>query len=584
MLINGYGPTENTTFTCCYTITKQDVQSGAALPIGTPIKATQVYVLDADLLPVADGEAGELCVAGAGLALGYLNRPDLTDEKFIQAPWDKALHLYRTGDLVRMGADGLVQFYGRIDNQVKIRGFRVELGEIETALAKHPGVQQSVVEVRVPDGQSDKVVVAYYVPAEDTLPWRELDSYMRANLPDYARPAHYVALKALPLNHNGKVDRRHLPDPDVQSHSGDRMRPESVEETRLLGLWCEVLGSRNVTVEDDFFELGGHSLLAVRLFARIKDEFGVNLPISTLFQNPTVRNLAQLLDTQDTSAVFDPEGDWDPSTVIHPGPVGGGQPLFMVGGAGGNVNNLVEFGAIMGQHRPVIGLQTRGILGHSMHRTIEAMAKDNILHLRGHQPKGPYLLAGYSGGAITAFEMARQLEAMGEKVERLFILDTYAPRFSVDFRSPVGLRPGQWLRNEIELLRGRGLSYLWERIDARWHNAIVHKWFLRLFPDQPEIQRMHEVEQGWMEAAQSYRGGPYRGQTTVIFVEPQCLKERMVFDMDPMLGWADFLTEGKYTRTFMSGSHLGMVKGAQAETLVRHMEAHIHGKLQDLEG
>jgi acyl-coenzyme A synthetase/AMP-(fatty) acid ligase len=259
VLVNGYGPTENTTFTSCHRILPEDVQSNAALPIGKPLNATQAFILDADLQPVSDGETGELCVAGAGLALGYLGRPDLTAEKFITAAWDAKLRLYRTGDLVRMGADGRLQFHGRIDSQVKIRGFRVELGEIETVLAKHPVIRQAVVSARVPTGQSDKTIVAYYVARQTAPTRRELDGYMRANLPEYARPSHYVELDGLPLNHNGKVDLARLPDPDVRSRSSETLRPQSPEETRLLGLWCEVLGSRNVTVEDDFFELGGHS-------------------------------------------------------------------------------------------------------------------------------------------------------------------------------------------------------------------------------------------------------------------------------------------------------------------------------------
>ncbi|WP_171136737.1 non-ribosomal peptide synthetase/type I polyketide synthase [Ruegeria sp. HKCCC1038] len=574
-LINGYGPTENTTFTCCHRITLTQAQSGQALPIGHAINGTQIHVLDADLNPLPDGEMGELCVSGDGLALGYLGRADLTADKFVAAPWDENLRLYRTGDLVRRAADGVVQFYGRADLQVKIRGFRIELGEIETALVKHPGIRQAVVEARIPQGQSDKVLVAYYVPQDQALSRAELDDHMRDTLPAYARPTLFVALDSLPLSHNGKVDRKRLPAPVRGVQTEDPVAAESPEETRLLAIWAEVLGTTQLNVDDDFFELGGHSLLAVRLFARIHEEFGSKLPISTLFQHSTVRELARLLRVQDADGEFDPDADWDPSSVIHPGPEDGGTPLFVVGGAGGNVNNLLDFGAIMGSHRAVIGLQTRGILGHRMHTTIEAMAKDNIRYLRQHQPKGPYLLAGYSGGAITAFEMARQLEAAGEKVRRLFILDTYAPGFAENFRSPVHLGPREWVQNEIELMRARGLSYFKERLDARWRHGLGNKLLKRLRPDSPELALLQQVEQGWFQAAQSYDGGIFGGKTSLIFVEPACLKERKAFDIEPSLGWSRFLLDGQYRSSFLSGSHLGMVVGDEARVLVGTMEAHL---------
>ncbi|MDE1462996.1 non-ribosomal peptide synthase/polyketide synthase [Spartinivicinus poritis] len=298
-VINGYGPTENTTFTCCYPIPRHFNQS-QALPIGKPVGGTHLYVLNEmlDLLPV--GAIGELYVGGDGLAKGYLNRPELTSKQFVPHPFssDPNSRLYRTGDLVRWLPDGNLAFIGRADHQVKIRGFRIELGEIEALIATHAQVQEVAVIARE-DQPGNKRLVAYIV-AEPTTNFSILkNSLMKqlvTQLPEYMVPTVLVELTVMPLTTNGKVDRRALPKPDYREHS-TLIEPVSPLQIALAKLWQQVLGiTDGLSVTDNFFSLGGHSLLAVKLTGLIRQQFNVDISVRDIFAAPTLNGLADTID------------------------------------------------------------------------------------------------------------------------------------------------------------------------------------------------------------------------------------------------------------------------------------------------
>jgi amino acid adenylation domain-containing protein/thioester reductase-like protein len=315
-LINGYGPTENTTFTCCYQIPKSLSPNGS-VPIGRAIANTQVYILDEYLQPVPIGVPGELHIGGAGLARGYFNRQELTQEKFIPNPFDKSKvkrrhrglggspsgasgvqksKLYKTGDLARYLPDGNIQYLGRIDNQVKIRGFRIELGEIEAILSQHGDVQACCVIPRE-DTPNDKRLVAYVVAHQDCTPTiSELRQFVKAKLPEYMIPNAFVILESLPLTPNGKVDRRALPAPDSSSNSAKYIAPRTQIEELLVQIWAQVLKVDLVGIHDNFFELGGHSLLATQLVSRIRNIFKVELLLREFFAAATVAELANLIE------------------------------------------------------------------------------------------------------------------------------------------------------------------------------------------------------------------------------------------------------------------------------------------------
>jgi amino acid adenylation domain-containing protein len=300
-VINGYGPTENTTFTCCFVMSKEE-DVGASVAIGAPISGTQVYVLDEYLQPVPAGVSGELYTGGAGLARGYLGRPDMTAERFVPDPFGEGERLYRTGDLARWRADGQLEYLGRLDHQVKVRGFRIELGEIEAQLTRYPAVREAVVLARG-DEAGDKYLVAYYTlrldrsevgMAQDEAEVEEIRAHLSANLPDYMVPTVYMKLDSLPLTPNGKLDRKALP---ASEHSCEMLRghytsPRTSAERQLVQIWEQVLKVEKVGVHDNFFDLGGHSLLAMRLVGNLSTALDRNIPVRMVFDYPTVAALA----------------------------------------------------------------------------------------------------------------------------------------------------------------------------------------------------------------------------------------------------------------------------------------------------
>ncbi len=301
-LMNTYGPTEATvTATACDLAgTTQNLDATSYVPIGRPLANTRVYVLDQHQQPVPIGVPGELHIGGAGVANGYLHRPDLTREKFIPDPFSRepGARLYRTGDLVRYRPDGHLEFLGRTDTQVKIRGFRIEPGEVEAALEQHPAVAAAAVVAR-DDGPGGPRLVAYVVPAAaEAATVAELRSFLGQTLPEYMVPAAFVTLEALPLTPNGKIDRRALPEPKA-ARTETRLRflaPRTPTEEMLAGLWAQVLGLERVGVEDNFFELGGHSLLASQLASRVRQAFEIDLPLRSLFEAATVASQAAVIE------------------------------------------------------------------------------------------------------------------------------------------------------------------------------------------------------------------------------------------------------------------------------------------------
>jgi amino acid adenylation domain-containing protein len=295
--VNGYGPTENTTFTCCYRIPRPLPGGISSIPIGRPIGNTQIYILDPQLHPVPRGATGELYIGGIGLAVGYINRPDLTAERFIPNPFSDVpdSKLYKTGDLVRYLPDGNVEFIGRTDSQVKIRGFRIELGEIEAVLSQHSAVRDAVVLV-YEEGSGNKRLVAYVTPTPDqSLDLSQIKAYLGQHLAEYMVPSILMMVDKIPLTPNGKADRKALPQPKLGQTDADFVAPSTQMERSLADLWCGVLGLEQVGIEDNFFDLGGTSILGLQLVSRIQAHFNLTFRAVKLYQYPTIRTLAEYL-------------------------------------------------------------------------------------------------------------------------------------------------------------------------------------------------------------------------------------------------------------------------------------------------
>jgi acyl-CoA synthetase (AMP-forming)/AMP-acid ligase II len=294
-LINGYGPTESTVFALTHTVIEL-AEDAHSVPIGRPIANTRVYLLDGHGQPVPVGVAGEIYIGGDGVALGYLNRPELTAERFVEDPFHGG-RMYRSGDLGRWRADGAVEFLGRNDTQVKIRGFRIEPGEIEAKLEQQPGIREAVVLARE-DEPGHKRLVAYYT-AEEPIDSQALRATLAGMLPEYMLPAAFMQLERLPLTPNGKLNRAALPAPDMQGYAVRAYEaPQGEIEIALARLWSELLGVDRIGRHDDFFALGGHSLLAVRLVTRLREEMGVDLAVRDLFEADFAALAERVLDTR----------------------------------------------------------------------------------------------------------------------------------------------------------------------------------------------------------------------------------------------------------------------------------------------
>ena len=466
-LWNMYGPTETTIWSAVCR-----VEPGDAISLGHPIANTQVYVLDARTQPTPVGVPGELHIGGDGLARGYLGRPELTAERFIPHPLCNAPgeRLYRTGDLVRYRADGTLEFLGRLDNQVKVRGYRIEVGEIEAVLARQEGVGACAVVVRE-DTPGDRRLVAYVVtdpvrpPASD-----ELRRAIRACLPEYMVPASFVRLDSLPLTPNGKIDRRALlspllerPDEAARLHP-DHVAPRTPLERALARIWEDVLGVGRVGVRDNFFDLGGHSLLAVRLLDRIARVLGRAVPFSALFAGATIERLAAALE--DGHGARGPASA--PLVEIQGG--GAGQPFYFLHGDVYGGYYCLKIARRLGAERPFYALPPHGLDGWQVPRTVEAIAAYHVAVLRAFQPHGPYLLGGFCNGGVIAYEMARQLQAEGQQVDRLVIVDAAATttRYALLDRPVEAIgRLAQW-----DARRRASASLDLHYHVARWYDAL----------------------------------------------------------------------------------------------------------------
>lgn len=326
-LINGYGTTETTVLATTYTLSSSASlsldQELRELPIGRAIYNVQTYVLDEYLQPVAVGVPGELHIGGFCLARGYLNRPDLTEKRFISNPFSNQPgdRLYKTGDLVRYLPDGNIEFICRLDNQVKIRGYRIELEEIETVLLQHPAVLDTIILVRE-DNPDNKHLVAYIVLTQgNTFTLSELKSFLKEKLPSYMIPSAFVILEHFPLTPNGKVDRQALLRLDTSQRELKQniIPPRTPTEEILANIWTDILGLKEISIDDDFFALGGHSLLIAQLTARIRDAFFIELPVSCIFKSPTLLEIAKAIDSirqGETSAEIDADANIDLDTEV----------------------------------------------------------------------------------------------------------------------------------------------------------------------------------------------------------------------------------------------------------------------------
>ncbi len=468
-LLNAYGPTETTITATIFEIPHQSYKNALLrnIPIGRPLAKRTTYILDTYGNPVPVGIAGELYIGGGLLARGYLNRAELTEEKFIPDPFSKEAdaRLYRTGDLARYLPDGNIEFLGRIDHQVKIRGFRIEPGEIEMVLRQHPAVRDALVQAYKHES-GDKLLAAYVVPEKQNITIDELRLFLKKHLPDYMVPADFVLLDFMPMTSSGKIDRQALPAPDQTDRVAKNtfVAPTLTVHVQLQHIWEDLLGVKPIGMQDNFFSLGGHSLLAARMIDRIEQVCGKKLPLATLFAGATIQHLAAaLLQATDTSG----KEDADVRTRVVTVKAGGSRrPFFFLHGDwhGGGLYclNLAEH---LSKEQPFYTLEPYRFEGLLVPPTLEEMAAAHIEAMRAVQPEGPYLLGGWCNGGLLAYEMARQLHAKGQTVALLVALDMGTP-FSFRLTRAIITRCGKLLRLGQEQQVNWFLRYIYLRVPS----------------------------------------------------------------------------------------------------------------------
>lgn len=548
--INGYGPTENTTFTCCYKVQRHsDWQQ--RVPIGTPVANTRVYIVDENGNLCPPGMPGELWTGGDGVAIGYINQSAtqagaFAKDIFSEGPDDR---LYKTGDRARWLEDGVVDFLGRIDQQLKIRGFRVEPDEIQTMLEMDPCVDQAVV-TSVARGNSMHLVA--YVTGYD-IDTVALKISLSETLPSYMVPTAIVALDTIPTTANGKVDRAALPPLSsiVGSEGGTAEPPATDTEKRVAKVWGDALGIDGITRETNFFEVGGTSLTALDIFVRLEKALSVDLPLSSLYQAPTVRALSRYIDdvrakrNQVAAEARSPDR-W--ATLVPMREHGRRTPVLLVHAVGGNVLNYRPLLDFVEPDRPVWGIQSPALDGSSnIASSIEAMAREYVNAVMDQLTPTSVILAGGSMGGAIALQMAQEFRLQNVAVKLVVMFDTFAPSLVS--------------RAMNEEYRFQGLTHLgkaaWRSLSARtrfYSKSLAVHFYRKTGQTIPQDLRPFNIEYFNKRLYQNFCPKPYPGPVLLI---RKPVEAEGVYS-DAFLGWGDLL--GDLRSDFVNGDHEQMIE------------------------
>jgi thioesterase domain-containing protein len=535
-LLNLYGPSEDTTYS-----TGALVDGSGALEevtIGKPLSETRVYVLDEDMELAPMGATGELYIGGSGLGRGYLGRPELTAEKFVPDPYGGVgERLYRTGDLARWRSDGELLFLGRRDQQVKIRGYRIECGEIEAALREHAAVEQAVVAAQANPAGGQRLV-AYVVakPGADVSP-ADLRTHLHRCLPVYMIPGDFIRVDSLPLTPSGKLDRKALT--AVRDSASEKRPPADSPrdslELVLRQLWIELLGIPDVGTSEDFFSVGGHSLTTVVLANRIARAFDKPIPVRLIFDRPTIAEQAAFLRGEALLSV--------PGPLVPIQKRGRRRPVFCVHPFFGLAHCYEILSARLGPDQPFFGLQSHGLEeGQEPFTTIPEMASFYIKAMRVAQPHGPYQVMGWSMGALIAFEIARQLQAQGEEIAFLGIIEGIVPT-----------------SENCQTAAADSRLVLEEETIAPYVDLANQE----LTTDQ--IKRFARVVALNRQAMDSYRVQPYNGSIS-LFRTPRAAGQ------DDSYGWRDWI-RGSVDVHEIPGTHYRFLSEPSVTLLARALES-----------
>jgi amino acid adenylation domain-containing protein len=542
ILNNRYASTE-VGLTTSFMIDRNTVLSGDIVPIGYPIKGMEVVLLDDAGKAVGPGEVGEIAVRSRYLSLGYWHNAGRTKKQFHSITPDGTDSLYITGDLGRMDQDGCLEHLGRKDFIVKVRGYRVDTAAVEAALSSHPAIKQLAVTARSAPGSEEKWLVAYIVPNQaNTLNKLKLRDYLEQKIPSYMIPARFVLLDAIPLNSNGKTDYFALLDPLENMDEPFIMARNEVEAT-ITKLWSQTLKIEKIGIDDNFFELGGDSLLAMQLLLEIEKKFSKKIPLAIISIASTVRQQAEILSDENALVA--------PSILIPIKIDGEKEPIFCLSGAGGNAFSFHPLLKYLPEDRPVYFFRSRGLeAGEWIEKTVEGIATGYLMEIKRIQPQGPYHFIGSSGGGLTAYEMAQQLQRQGEKVGLLVMLDTSIPEKGyekeqdpnrVNWRNNKVLKRKKsefvelrkkWrrrLRRQRSRIEQNGLRYFFEFLTQfiKFRMDVL----ARNFRKDNTFKLQKEVEKANYAAGRVYKIKPYSGQVIYFSADRKAIRQGMAPDI-----------------------------------------------------
>jgi amino acid adenylation domain-containing protein len=556
-LWNMYGPTETTVWSLIDRV--QPAPGSIPISVGHPIANTQAHVLDQQLQPLPVGVQGELFIGGAGLAIGYRGKPEQTAARFLSIASLGDARLYRTGDVAVRRVDGSIEILGRTDNQVKVRGYRVELEAVEAAVLRHPQVAAAAARAW-PDYTGDFRLSAYVVGKDGPPPSpAEIRAFLKKSLPDGMIPSDVIALSTIPLTPHGKVDRAKLPAPNAAENAPSRSSSRNAGEERVSAIWAELLKTSNagIGLDDDFFDLGGHSLLVAALQQRIAAEFGQQIPIAELFQSPTVRKQAELIQNREQGKAVLPPG------VLALQPYGSRNSFFWIQSAGVNLAKAI------GEDQPLLYValtaEDFGPLGPEP--DLQSIAACLLRKIRTAQPKGPYAIGGLCVGGILAYEVAYQARTAGEEVSLLVMLDAPNPA-RLQFCSTLKLKL-EYLGYALKRGAHKGLQ-----ISFSYTREHIEKFFERKTGNKPEGTEMRSAQQ--ISEAAAFKYVPPKYDSKVLLLQAS---ERPPHK-DFVPGWQCVVT-GELHAQPVDAHHRDLLQAGNvqsiADAIVGHLESGPNG-------
>lgn len=584
---NLYGPTETTIWSTVSLITEQSLarQRNGILSIGKPVANTKIFIMNQHGQPCPIGVSGELWIGGDGVSAGYLNRPELTQEKFIPSPDGEGL-VYKTGDRVIMDLSGNLYFLNRFDHQVKVRGYRIELGEIETALNNCKEIQQSVV-LTCPDSSGQNMLVTWFKPTSTDLSDEEIISSCKKSivtqLPEYMIPAVWISMKDFPLTPNGKIDRNALPQPGHIKIERTLLAKEEATplQKSIINLWEELLQIPNIRLDDNFFHLGGHSILAVKIMVDLEKLTSKKLPLAVLFTSPTIRELSALYEQNEDEKV------WNPIVPLREGGIN--KALYFAHGISGNVFKYHGLGQRLTGSQPSYGLQAYGLNGiDTPFHDMKTMAAYHIKAIRAAQPEGPYYLAGGSFGGYLAYEMAIQLKEAGQEIGFLCLFDIDAAK-KKDFL-PTGVKQivdvqllaERFMKRAVELARAdkeERKSYFEARKKQQERNNDIESWLEKYKVSEmigaESAAYFRRVEEACHDALMSYKIREFDGDVLLVRAKESYYNNE--YDID--LGWSHFV-KGKVEVLHVPGDHNSIFWPPNVEFLAQNIGDELEKKMR----